>query len=77
MSACLIKFMLTCTSYHCISIEMSVEEVIKNSCESIGEGPHWDDRTNTLLYVDILSNDVHRWNPDTGNDEKIHLGTYM
>lgn len=77
MSACLIKFMLTCTSYQCIYIEMSVEEVIKNSCQSIGEGPHWDDRTNTLLYVDILSNDVHRWNPDTGNDEKIHLGTYM
>lgn len=54
---------------------MSVEVVVKNSCQSIGEGPHWDDRTNSLLYVDILSNDIHRWSPDTGNDEKIHLGT--
>lgn len=58
-------------------LEMSVEVVVKNSCQSIGEGPHWDDRTNSLLYVDILSNDVHRWSPDTGNDEMIHLGTYM
>lgn len=52
---------------------MSVEVVVKNSCQSIGEGPHWDNRTNSLLYVDILSNDIHRWSPDTGNDEKIHL----
>uniref|UniRef100_A0A194ANT4 Regucalcin n=1 Tax=Pinctada fucata TaxID=50426 RepID=A0A194ANT4_PINFU len=52
---------------------MSVSVAIKNATQTTGEGPHWDDVTQTLLYVDILCNDIHRWDPATGKDEKIHL----
>ena len=54
---------------------MSVSVAIENATKSIGEGPHWDDVTQTLLYVDILDQDIHRWDPATGKDERTHLGT--
>ena len=53
---------------------MSVECVIKNAAKTVGEGPHWDDVTNTLLYVDIYDNAIHRFNPETNADDKIVLG---
>ncbi|XP_060077430.1 regucalcin-like isoform X2 [Ylistrum balloti] len=52
---------------------MSVEVVLKNSARTTGEGPHWDEETGTLLYVDIWEGDIHRWRSSTGVDEKIHL----
>lgn len=52
---------------------MSVSILIKNSCSTTGEGPHWDDPTQSLLYVDIVAGDVHRWNSATGEDQKLHL----
>lgn len=52
---------------------MSVECVIKNAAKTVGEGPHWDSATNTLLYVDIYDNAIHRYNPASGSDEKIKL----
>ncbi|XP_076462870.1 regucalcin-like [Babylonia areolata] len=51
----------------------SVEVVLKNACCSIGEGPHWDDASRSLLFVDIKNLDVHRYNTDTGEDEVRHL----
>lgn len=30
---------------------------------SLGEGPHWDCESKTLLYVDINNRSVHRWSP--------------
>ncbi|KAK7508250.1 hypothetical protein BaRGS_00000489 [Batillaria attramentaria] len=50
-----------------------VDVAIKNCCGSVGEGPHWDDATKSLLYVDIKYMDVHRWNSVTGQDSKVHL----
>ncbi|XP_048763828.1 regucalcin-like [Ostrea edulis] len=52
---------------------MAVECVIKNAAKTVGEGPHWDDITNTLFYVDIQANSIHRFNPETGVDDKIEL----
>lgn len=46
-----------------------VEMLIERSCISIGEGPHWNERDRTLLYVDINDGSVHRWNSTTGKDE--------
>ncbi|PVD23868.1 hypothetical protein C0Q70_17142 [Pomacea canaliculata] len=51
----------------------TVEVAIKNSCSKVGEGPHWDDTTQSLLYVDVIAHDVHRWNSVTGEDTKVHL----
>ena len=53
---------------------MSVECVLKNTAKLHGEGPHWDDVTNTLLYVDHYGKAIHRYNPETNADDKIVLG---
>ncbi|XP_053376399.1 regucalcin-like [Mercenaria mercenaria] len=53
-----------------------VETAIERSCVTIGEGPHWDERTQTLLYVDINDGSVHRWSPETGKDEKYTFDTF-
>lgn len=41
----------------------------------LAEGPVWDDRTETLLWVDILDGAVHRLDPVTGRDEVALVGT--
>ncbi|XP_041377245.1 regucalcin-like [Gigantopelta aegis] len=51
----------------------TVEPVIKNSCSSIGEGPHWDAASQSLFYVDIKRGDVHKWNSLTKEDSKMHF----
>ncbi|XP_011454610.3 regucalcin-like [Crassostrea angulata] len=52
---------------------MAVECVVKHAAKSAAEGPHWDDVTNTLLFVDILENTVHRYHPETGTVDVIQL----
>ena len=51
-----------------------VEVVAHRSCHHTGEGPLWEPRTGSLLYVDIQGADVHRWDSHTGQDTKHHLG---
>ena len=53
---------------------MAVECVIKNAAKSVGEGPHWDDVTNTLLYVDIQENAIRRYCPESKENSTIQLG---
>ena len=54
---------------------MSVSVVCKNTCTTVGEGPHWDAKTQRLIYVDVLSGDVHIYDPAMPeNDEKKHFG---
>jgi gluconolactonase len=53
---------------------MSVSVLAKNTCSSTGEGPYWEESSKSLVYVDILAGDVHRWNTVTGTDTKLHLG---
>jgi sugar lactone lactonase YvrE len=31
--------------------------------DHLGEGPHWDDRTGELLWVDITQGRIHTWSP--------------
>lgn len=52
---------------------MSVECLLKNVTHTVGEGPHWEESTQTLHYVDIQSGDLHRWNSVTGKDEVMHF----
>src|SRR5690242_13226418 len=33
----------------------------------LGERPVWDDRTGTLVFVDIDRGEVHRFDPETGD----------
>jgi len=54
---------------------MSVSVVAKNTCLTTGEGPYWEETTNSLVYVDITQGDVHRWNSVTNEDSSLHLGS--
>ena len=72
---------LTVLVYHKLSpffrIAMPIEVVVKDACRTIGEGPHWDEASQSLYYVDIDDKSVSRWNSVTGENEKITLGTII
>lgn len=53
---------------------MPVEIVVKDACVTVGEGPHWDEASKTLYYVDIYANSVFRCNSVTKEVQKITLG---
>lgn len=53
-----------------------VEAIVKPTCFSFGECPHWDERTQTLLYVDMYGGSVHRFSPETGKHEMHKLGIF-
>lgn len=38
---------------------------------ALGESPIWDDRTNTLLWVDIHRHQVHRFDPANGSNRTL------
>jgi sugar lactone lactonase YvrE len=44
-------------------------DIAVQATASLGEGPTWDARTGTLIWIDILSPEIHRWNPSTGINE--------
>jgi sugar lactone lactonase YvrE len=41
---------------------------------TLAESPVWDPRRGSLLWVDIVSGDVHRYEPATGNDTATAVG---
>lgn len=47
--------------------------VVKESCSQLGEGPHWDETTQRLIWVDILGHSVHLLDTVTGKDVKYHF----
>ncbi|KAL4239432.1 hypothetical protein ACF0H5_000247 [Mactra antiquata] len=58
-----------------MAMSVQVDTLIKNSCSATGESPHWDETTETLLYVDIENGSLHRWSAATGIDEKYTFDT--
>ena len=53
--------------------EVSVE-VALDAHAALGEGPVWDDANGTLIWVDILGQAVHRWDPKIGRDHVVDVG---
>jgi sugar lactone lactonase YvrE len=49
-------------------------EVVLEPRASVGEGPTWDERSNTLAWVDIMGNTVHVYDPVTGADRAVEVG---
>jgi sugar lactone lactonase YvrE len=49
-------------------------ELVLDAHARVGEGPVWDDSSGTLVWVDILSNAVHRYDPATDRDRAIGVG---
>jgi hypothetical protein len=60
-----------------ISLAMEIQVVAKNSCSTVGESPHWEEATQSVVYVDIRSGDIHKWNSVTKEDNKIHFGQFL
>ncbi len=53
--------------------ELGVELVL-DAHALVGEGPVWDDTSGTLVWVDIMRNAVHRYDPATGHDRATDVG---
>ncbi|XP_052830840.1 uncharacterized protein LOC106880372 [Octopus bimaculoides] len=51
---------------------MPVSVAAKNICPVIGEGPHWEENSKSLLFVDITTAGYYRWNSLDGTCEEIH-----
>ncbi|XP_063410486.1 regucalcin-like [Mytilus trossulus] len=52
---------------------MSVEVLLKNVFTGTGEGPHWDEDTHTLFFIDNLGQKVFSWNYRTKEVQMIQL----
>ena len=53
---------------------MSVSVLLENVCQTVGEGPHWDEETQTLFFVDIMQGNMHSWKYKTGQHTVRNLG---
>ena len=42
-----------------------------------GEGPHWDEETGALFFVDISSRLVNRYDPQTKQVTHAQFGKYL
>ncbi|KAJ8306073.1 hypothetical protein KUTeg_016618 [Tegillarca granosa] len=52
------------------SISLAVVEVLlKNVTSQTGEGPHWEQATQSLFFVDHFARQLHRWNSFTGQHD--------
>lgn len=49
-------------------------EVVLAAKARLGEGPCWDARAASLLWVDILAGVVHRFDPQTGINDSVSTG---
>jgi sugar lactone lactonase YvrE len=49
-------------------------ELVLDAHARVGEGPVWDDASGTLVWVDIMSHAVHRYDPATGQNRTIDVG---
>ncbi|XP_015256885.1 regucalcin [Cyprinodon tularosa] len=52
---------------------VKVESVVKEHA-LIGEGPVWEESDQTLLFVDIAGQKIHRWNPATNQIASLGTG---
>ena len=58
-------------------VQRLTAEVVLDARSQLGECPRWDDRTDELLWVDILAGEVHRFDPASGRDVAIALGRHV
>ncbi|MGZ3148128.1 SMP-30/gluconolactonase/LRE family protein [Lentzea chajnantorensis] len=55
---------------------MSIEVAVRVSAQ-LGEGPTWDHSSSTLLWVDILASEVHRYAPARDDDAVLALPQHV
>jgi sugar lactone lactonase YvrE len=52
----------------------STARVVQEARARLGEGPVWDDRTQSLFWIDILNYRVHQFFPERGTDRVFDVG---
>lgn len=52
-------------------------EMIVDAKAIVGEGPVWDDASQTLIWVDIMNGHIHRYVPATGEDTFMDVGQHV
>ena len=58
------------------SSNYKVETLLENAASTIGEGPHWEESSGKLLYVDINSSIVGRFHVETKVNEQVKLSKF-
>lgn len=43
----------------------------------LGEGPHWDDKSQKLYFVDIFAQKIFRFDPETHDLTSAYIGNYI
>uniref|UniRef100_V5GXT7 Regucalcin n=1 Tax=Anoplophora glabripennis TaxID=217634 RepID=V5GXT7_ANOGL len=52
-----------------------IERVVENCV--FGEGPHWDEETQSLYFVDVMDKSICRYVPDTKKVTKANVGAMV
>lgn len=55
---------------------VKVESVVKEHAQ-VGEGPVWEESEQTLLFVDITGQKIHRWNAATNQIQSLQTGGHL
>lgn len=55
-------------------LNCSQVELVLDARANLGECPVWDDRSSTLVWVDVMAAAVHQFDPATGRDSAIEVG---
>ncbi|CAG2171375.1 unnamed protein product [Oppiella nova] len=50
---------------------------VSQNAYHLGEGPFWDDRTQSLFHVDVFYGDVLQLNVSTGRSQRFNVGNYV
>jgi len=53
---------------------LPVRQLVLDAHARVAEGPVWDDASGTLVWVDIMSSAVHRYDPTSNRDAAIDVG---
>ena len=57
-------------------VDAEVEfELALDSRSHLGEGPVWDEGAGQLVWVNLIRGEVHRFDPATGDDSHVSVGT--
>ncbi|PSN29600.1 Regucalcin, partial [Blattella germanica] len=63
-------------SVGCCKHRTPLQVIPVTSPVQLGEGPHWDSESQTLFYVDINSNEIHRYCPRGGKETTLQFSGF-